>query len=413
MMNIEIIRNKRIIGNKKGIGTIFILGLLLLATCTIAVKADSPAAVNLGTAGNYVILAETTITTTGTTRITGDIGLSPAAASYFTGFSQVLDGSGQFSTSSLVTGRLYAADYTDPTLATLTTAVTDMGTAYTTANSQSANFINSGTPAGTLPAQTLPPGVYRWISPSPNVGITGNIILSGGPSDVWIFQIPGTLVVDTGVTVTMSGGATYNNVFWVVGGQTTIHAGVTFNGIILDYTSIAMQSGATLIGRALAQAAVTLDSNIIGQGVSIESCRSDGVREDTFIVWDTVYAKGSGFAASTTYPIYVVSDVDWADGMAIPSRVTGSVTTVTSDALGGILATSVWPNAQLGKYDIVVDVNSNHKYDAGIDALDNNDIAVTAGFFVVPETPIFTTLIAVIAAGAVFIAFKKRSNFHS
>jgi hypothetical protein len=277
MMNKEIISNKRIVRNKKVIGTrakTYKIGLgLIMAFLIMAgwvLYAHAPAtAVNLGSAGNYVILAETTITTTGTTQITGDIGLSPAAASSFTGFSQVLDGSGQFSTSSLVTGRLYAADYTDPTPATLTTAVTDMGTAYTTANSQStstplANFLNIGTPAGTLPAQTLPAGVYTWTSPSPNVVITGNIILSGGPSDVWVFQIPGTLDVATSVTVTMSGGATSNNVFWVVGGQTTIHAGVTFNGIILDYTSIAMQSGATLTGRALAQAAVTLIGNTIG-----------------------------------------------------------------------------------------------------------------------------------------------------
>ncbi|MGD0318817.1 MAG: ice-binding family protein, partial [Nitrososphaerales archaeon] len=61
----------------------------------------------------------------------------------------------------------------------------------------------------------------------------------------------------------LSGGATYNNVFWVVGGQTTIGTTASFKGIILDYTSIAMQTGATLTGRALAQAAVTLDANTI------------------------------------------------------------------------------------------------------------------------------------------------------
>lgn len=262
MMNKAIIRNKKVIGTRAktlmtGLGVI--MALLIMAGGVLNTHAAT--AVNLGSAGNFVILAETTITTTGTTQIIGDIGLSPAGASSFTGFSQVLDGSGQFSTSSLVTGRLYAADYTAPTPATLTTVVTDMVTAYTNANSQSTDFLNIGTPAGTVPAQTLPAGVYTWDN---NVVITGNIILSGGTSEVWIFQIPGTLDVATGVSVTMSGGATYNNVFWVVGGQTTLHAGVTFNGIILDYTSIAMQDGATLTGRALAQAAVTLIGNTIG-----------------------------------------------------------------------------------------------------------------------------------------------------
>jgi hypothetical protein len=268
-----IMMNKEIFGNKKGIGTRaktykiglgLIMALLIMAVRVPYTHARPVAAVNLGSAGNYVILAETTITTTGTTHITGDIGLSPAASSYFTGFSQVMDSSNQFSTSSLVTGRLYAATYADPTPATLTTAVTDMGTAYTTANGQATTD-----PMGTtdLNGQTLAPGVYAWTS---NLAITGDFTISGSSSDVWIFKIPGTLTVSSGVVVTLSGGATYNNIFWVVGGQTTLVTTVSFQGIILDYTSIAMQAGATLTGRALAQAAVTLISNTISLGQTAE-----------------------------------------------------------------------------------------------------------------------------------------------
>ncbi len=221
------------------------------------VPPTATSAVNLGAAGNYVILAETAVTTTGTTHITGDIGLSPAAASSFTGFGQAMDPSGVFSTSSLVTGHLYAADYAAPTPANLGTAITNMGTAYTTANGK-AMTVSEGTT--TLCGQTLAPGVYTWTSDLP---ITCGITLSGGSSGVWIFQVPGTLTVSSGVIVTLSGGATYNNVIWVVGGQTTLGTTVEFQGIILDYTSIAMQTGATLTGRALAQAAVTLESNTI------------------------------------------------------------------------------------------------------------------------------------------------------
>jgi hypothetical protein len=153
---------------------------------------------------------------------------------------------------------------------------------------------------------------------------------------------------------------------------------------------------------------VIVDPGGIGVVPEIESCLANGVREDTFIVGDTVYAKGSDFAASTTYPIYVVVDVaSWADGQDIPARVAGSATSVSTDNSGSIATTAIWLNAQPGKYDIVVDVNSNGKFDAHIDALDNNDIAVTAGFFVVPETPFGTTLVCMIAALVGFTAFKR------
>ncbi len=81
-----------------------------------------PAPVDLGTAGNYVILAKSGISTTGVTAVSGDLGLSPAAASFITGFSLTLDSSNQFSTSPIVAGKVYAADYAVPTPANLTTA---------------------------------------------------------------------------------------------------------------------------------------------------------------------------------------------------------------------------------------------------------------------------------------------------
>ncbi|HVP26230.1 MAG TPA: hypothetical protein VMT26_01005, partial [Candidatus Bathyarchaeia archaeon] len=119
-----------------------------------------------------------------------------------------------------------------------------------------------------------------------------------------------------------------------------------------------------------------------------------GVQKDTFNLTDNVYVNGSGYAPSTTYNIYLVSDVAmWSDGMVIPSRVTGTVTTITSNNAGRILPATVWNSPlTLGKYDIIVDVNGNGKYDAGIDALDNNDVQVTAGFVVIPEYTIGTIL---------------------
>ena len=100
----------------KGISALFLGTMLMVTLLSAAVAiAAGPAAVNLGTAGNFVALAKTGISATGTTSIVGDIGQSPSAASYITGFGLIMDVSNTFSTSSLVTGRIYAADYTSPT----------------------------------------------------------------------------------------------------------------------------------------------------------------------------------------------------------------------------------------------------------------------------------------------------------
>ena len=86
------------------------------------------AVVDLGAAGNYVILAKTAITNIPTSAVTGDMGLSPAATSYITGFA-LTDATG-YATSPQVTGKIYAADMADPTPINLTTAVENMITAY-------------------------------------------------------------------------------------------------------------------------------------------------------------------------------------------------------------------------------------------------------------------------------------------
>src|SRR4030043_229476 len=127
---------------------------------TISAQAAGPLAVDLGTASDFVILAKTGITSTGTTAITGDIGVSPAPATAMTGFDLILDASGTFSTSALVTGNVYASDYTDPTPTKMTTAVSDMETAYTDAAGRTPD--STELYAGDLTGQTLTPGCYVW-----------------------------------------------------------------------------------------------------------------------------------------------------------------------------------------------------------------------------------------------------------
>lgn len=122
---------------------------------------------------------------------------------------------------------------------------------------------------------------------------------------------------------------------------------------------------------------------------NVESCDLAGVRKDSFNSDETVYAKGSWFSPSTTYDLYIVVDVRWIDGITLPERIPDTAKTVSTDSSGNILPTAVWdPPLTTGKYDIVIDINRNGHYDEGIDALDDHDIEVTAGFFI-PEFPSF------------------------
>jgi hypothetical protein len=120
---------------------------------------------------------------------------------------------------------------------------------------------------------------------------------------------------------------------------------------------------------------------------TIESCDHTGAGKNQFSSSETIYVNGIGYGQQAGADVYVVRDVTWTDGMTIPARVSGTVTEVVSNMSGEIMPTVVWnPALTEGKYDICVDVNGNGKYDQGIDALDDNQIAVTAGF-VVPEFP--------------------------
>ena len=233
----------------------FMFGL----TGPITVLAAGPATVNLGSAGDFVILAKSGISTTGNTSITGDIGVSPIAATAITGFGLIMDSSNTFSTSARVTGKVYAADYAVPTPAKMTTAVSNMEAAYTDAAGRT-NPTATELGAGNIGGMTLAPGLYKW---STGVTIPTNVTLSGGANDVWIFQIAQNLTMSSATNIILSGGAQASNIFWQVAGQATLGTTAVFNGNILGQTAIVMNTGATLNGRALAQTAVTLDANTV------------------------------------------------------------------------------------------------------------------------------------------------------
>jgi len=185
--------------------------------------------------------------------------LSPAAASYVTGFS--LTKAGPKWTSPQIIGGVFAADSDPPTPTNLTTAVANMQTAYTDAAGRSSpDFLNLG--AGSIGGLTLEPGLYKWAS---SVTIPTNIALEGAANDVWIFQVTGDLKLSAAKAMTLSGGAQAKNVFWQVAGAVDLGATSHTEGIVLCKTAIKLGTGASINGRLLAQTAVDLASSTVTQ----------------------------------------------------------------------------------------------------------------------------------------------------
>ncbi len=241
-------------------------------TTAATAAAIGPMPVILGTAGNYAILAETMIRndTTGASAVTGNMGLSPAATTFVTGFVLTPDAAPPitYATTPEVVGggRVYAADMAGgSTSSDLSIAIGDKLIAYNDAAGRSVNAIlnlGAGTIGGEPAFSTFVPGLYNWNSA---VNMTGDITLAGGANDVWIFQINGTLDVASAKQVIMSGGALAKNVFWQVTGITTILSGAHFEGVILCASDIWLLTGATMNGRTLSNTQVILQSATVTQ----------------------------------------------------------------------------------------------------------------------------------------------------
>lgn len=215
--------------------------------------------VDLGSAVDFAILAKSGVATVPTSAVTGDVGISPAAASAITGFALVLDSSTAYATAGQVTGHVFAANYGGTTPADMTLAVNDMEAAFTEAAGRTpARATDLG--AGDIGGMILAPGVYKW---GTGLLIPTSVTLSGRASDVWVFQVGQDLTVASATRIILVGGAIPENVTWQVDGLVDIGTTAHLEGVVLSQTSITLRRGASINGRLFAQTAVNLDGSSV------------------------------------------------------------------------------------------------------------------------------------------------------
>jgi hypothetical protein len=200
------------------------------------------APLSLGAAGNYVLLANTTITNTGLSIITGNIGLYPGTS--ITGFPPGIS----FGT-------------VDINNSAASNAQAELIFAYNQAASLVPNTILSAAIYTTTSNQILTPGIY---SIGTALQINGNLVLSGNVNSVFVFQVGSTLTTAVGSNIVLLGGVNPANVYWQVGTSATLGTSSVLNGVLLANISVSTNTSAVVNGRLFAiNGAITLDTNNI------------------------------------------------------------------------------------------------------------------------------------------------------
>ncbi len=225
-----------------------VLAIFLAGCCSnanpLGVKeggGGGPATVALGTTTGFTILAGSTVTNTGATAITGDLGVSPGSA--VTGFPP-----------GTVSGTIHAGD------AASAQGESDLTVAFNDAAGRSTNPINV---SGDLTGLTLAPGLYKSTS---SLAISGMVTLNalGDENAVFIIQIASTLTTGPGSQIVLAGGAKASNIIWQVGTSATLGTNSDFKGTILADQTITLTTGARVKGRLLTRiGAVNLDTNVV------------------------------------------------------------------------------------------------------------------------------------------------------
>ena len=211
---------------------------------SVTVTSASPSVgPSLGTAAAFAVLGSTAVSCTGVSNIAGDVGVAPAGA--VTGFPAPCTISAP--------GR--ATPHINDAVAT--TAQADVTPAY---NALAAMPCGTALTGQDLGGKTLAPGVYCFTS---SAQLTGILTLAGPANGLWVFQVASALTTGTSAQVVLSGGAQAKNVFWQIGSSATLGQTTAFQGNIIAAVSVTLVQGASLHGRALSKAGVTMDTNII------------------------------------------------------------------------------------------------------------------------------------------------------
>jgi ice-binding like protein len=217
-----------------------VLGATVMFAAAWPMSASAATSPRLGTALNFTVLGGSTITNTGPTVVTGELGLHPGTA--LTGFPP-----------GIVTGAKHLTDAAALQAKNdLVTAYNDAAHAPTTSNLTGENLGN----------KNLDPGVYRFSS---SAQLTGTLTLSG--RGIFIFKIGSTLTTASNSVVRLTNGAQACQVFWQVGSSATLGTTTRFQGNLMALTSITLTTGANVpAGRVLARnGAVTLHTNDISR----------------------------------------------------------------------------------------------------------------------------------------------------
>ena len=235
-----------VLGCKNSVGGSYTSPIAPGAGTGVGGNGRGPSPVVLGGAGTFVLLAQSAITDVPSSSITGNVGLSPAT------------GTGIGVTCVEVTGTIFSADPAGPACKTtdasgLTTAINDKNTAYTTANGRAPDYVELG--AGNIGGLNLGPATYKW---GTALLIPTNVILTGGPNDVWIFQVAQGLTMSPGAQITLAGGALAQNIYWAVF-SASLDTTTVFKGTLNSQTAIVVKTGATVNGKLLAGTAISLD----------------------------------------------------------------------------------------------------------------------------------------------------------
>jgi type VI secretion system secreted protein VgrG len=279
-------------------------------------RAGAATAPGLGTADSFAVLAAETVTNTGPSVISGDLGVSPGTA--VTGFPP----------GSVVNGMIRAND------AVAAQAQADATTAFNNLAGQACDVDLTGQDLGGL---TLTAGVFCFSS---SAQLTGTLTLDaqGDPDAVFIFQIGSTLTTASNSRVMLINGADPCNVFFQVGSSATLGTNTMFVGTILALQSIGANTGASVAGRLLAlNGAVTLDSN----NVTRPECDTEPTTTTTEPTTTTTEPTTTTTEPTTTTTEPTTTTTEPTTTTTVPTSTTTTVPTSTTTTVPTSTTTTV------------------------------------------------------------------------